>query len=54
MSSHHQMAIEMASLASRRTRSPQVRPLADGIVRAQRREIGTMTAVDADLARRGA
>lgn len=42
MISHHGMAIQMASLALRNTSDPNVRSLAQGIVRAQTREIGQM------------
>ena len=50
---HHMLAIQMATLASDRSRSPDIRRLSGGIVSAQRREVATLTAVDRRLAAAG-
>ena len=53
MTSHHQSAVEMATIASRRSQSTFVTQLAQNIVRTQNREITAMRDADKTLAAAG-
>ena len=49
MSAHHESAIEMAELAKTRAQHPEIRQLADDIVKAQRSEISMMETIGRDM-----
>jgi len=50
---HHESAVEMATIAQDRAKSPFVKTLADNIIRTQNAEIATMREEDAQLADAG-
>ncbi len=49
MTTHHQGAIEMAEVAKKRAEHPEIRPLADNIISAQKGEISVMETIGRDM-----